>query len=196
MTHIEKVKHVREATFLSVSKVNDALKRTDDDVDAAIALLIKENNVSREDMANRVANARIVYSYVHNNRIGAMVVMACQTDFVAKNERFLALAKDICMHIVSAPNTSEWVDVEHVPEVMREAVHVGLMVDPKFKDKPEAIRKQIADGKLKKMYTEKCLLKQPFVKDDTKTVGDIINEAVSVLGEKIEVLRFVKMVAQ
>lgn len=95
MTNTEKVKQIRGMTFSPVNKINEALQRANGDVAAAIEILVKEKQADANEMANRVANAKIVHSYVHNNRIGAMIVLACQTDFVAKSEPFLALAKNI-----------------------------------------------------------------------------------------------------
>lgn len=103
MTNTEKVKQIREQTFSPINRINAALTKTNGDVAEAIKILIAEKQVDANDMANRVAASAIVYSYVHNHRVGAMIVLACQTDFSAKNDVFLNLAKDICMHIVSTP---------------------------------------------------------------------------------------------
>ncbi len=195
MTNTEKVKHIRGITFSPINKINDALSRSNGDVNGAIELLVKEKQADANEMANRVANTNIVYSYVHNNRVGAMLVLACQTDFVAKNDAFLALAKNLCMHIVSTPKAPMYVDEasadkEYV-ETWRNIFLTGI--DPK---KPEAVKQKIVDGKMAKLLTEICLLKQPFVRDDTVTIEQLIKDVSSTLGEKIEVKRFVKMVAQ
>lgn len=194
MINTEKVKHVRGVTFSPINKVNDALKRTDGDVEKAIALLVLEKQADANEMANRAANASIVYSYVHSNRVGAMIVLACQTDFSAKNDLFLNLAKDICMHIVSTPVAPIYTDEANVPEDTKQAFRGGFAAS--HCGKPPAVLEKIVDGKMKKFYAENCLYNQPFVKDDTKTIGQIINEVSSCIGEKIEVKRFVKIVAQ
>ena len=195
MTHVEKVKKVREMTFSPVNKVNDALKRTNGDVDAAVELLVKEKQADANEMANRAANACVVYSYVHNNRVGAMVVLACQTDFVARNEAFLGLAKDICMHIVSAPTPPQYVNRDVIPQpdliAMTEKVEEGIP-----ENKPEPVKLKILCGRWDKLFSEICLVEQKFVKDNTKTIDQLIKDVSSTLGEKIEVKRFVKMVAQ
>lgn len=195
MTNTEKVKHIRGITFSPINKINDALARSNGDIDAAVALLVKEKQADANEMANRTANTKIVYSYVHNNRIGAMIVLACQTDFVAKTSAFLNLAKNICMHIVSTPKAPQCVDEasadkEYV-EKWRNIFLTGI--DPK---KPEAVKQKIVDGKMSKLLGEICLLKQPFVRDDTVTVGQLINDVSSTLGEKIEIKQFVKFIAQ
>lgn len=195
MTNIEKVKLIREKTFSPMNRINMALAKTNGDVDAAIQVLVAEKQADANDMANRVASSAIVYSYVHNNRVGAMIVLSCQTDFSAKNEIFLNLAKDICMHIVSAPQAPSYVDESSAdPNVVENWRNIYLsQIVP---EKPEAIKKKIVDGKMQKWYGERCLLKQPFVKDDTKTIDQLIKEVSGTIGEKIEVKRFVKFVAQ
>ena len=194
MTHTEKVKHIRGVTFSPMNKVNEALKRANDDVEAAIKILIDEKQADANEMANRVANSKIVYSYVHGNRVGAMIILACQTDFVAKNETFLGLAKDVCMHIVSTPVAPDYIDESLIPPDDREAY--AAVFRQQSQGKPEAVIEKIVAGKLQKLYSEKCLLSQKFVKNDKVTVGDLIKGVSSTMGEKIEIQRFVKVVAQ
>lgn len=195
MTNTEKVKQIREQTFSPINKINAALARTNGDVAEAIKLLVAEKQVDANDMANRVASTSIVYSYVHNYRVGAMIVLACQTDFSAKNEIFVNLAKDICMHIVSTPKAPSAVDEAGVGKEFSENwqnIYLS-QIDAK---KPEAVKKKIVEGKMNKLFSEICLLNQPFVKDDSKTIGELIKEVSATLGEKIEIKRFVKIVAQ
>lgn len=194
MTNTEKVKLIREKTFSPVNKINAALAKTNGDVEAAIQILIAEKQVDANDMANRVAGTSIVYSYVHNYRVGAMIVLACQTDFAAKNESFLNLAKDICMHIVSTPVAPIYTDEANVPAAYTASFKAAFAVP--HCGKPPAVLEKIVDGKMKKWYAENCLYNQPFVKDDIKTVGQLIKEVSATIGEKIEVKRFVKIVAQ
>jgi elongation factor Ts len=196
MSDIEKVKQLRETTLSPINKCQLALKQANGDIGEAIKLLVAAKQADTNDMANRTADARVVYSYVHNNRVGAMIVLASQTDFVSKNEIFLGLAKDICMHIVSTPIAPEHIDKNDVPPVRIEMLHNDTIRDPKVKQKPIAVQRKILEGKLAKFYNEVCLLNQKFVKDDAKTVGELINGVASTLGEKIEVKRFVKVTAQ
>jgi|APCry1669193128_1035447.scaffolds.fasta_scaffold22432_4 elongation factor Ts len=193
MTNIEQVKKVREITLAPINKINKALAETNGDVDKAIEILVKQREASVEDMANRKADSSFVYSYVHNNKVGAMIVLASQTDFVAKNELFTQLAKDICMHIVSSPIQAQYVDEQSVNEARR-----GIVMEELFKqseNKPQAIRDKIVKGKMDKWYSEICLLNQKFVKDDTITIKELITKVSGIVGEKIEIKQFVRLSA-
>lgn len=194
MTNTEKVKLIREKTFSPINRINAALAKTNGDVDAAIQILVAEKQADANEMANRVAEASIVHSYVHNHRIGAMIVLACQTDFSAKNEMFINLAKDICMHLVSAPIVPVYTDETSVPADVKTKWEKAFASE--CANKPPQVVEKIVAGKMKKWYTTECLYNQPFVKDDTKTVGQVIAEVSGTIGEKIEVKRFVKIVAQ
>lgn len=193
--YINQCKIVRQTTMAPMKDVAAALLDTKGDVDAAIELLSKK--MSKGDaaaMANRSAEATIVYSYVHNYRIGAMIVIASQTDFVAKSDIFLELAKDICLHIVSSPNIPEYVSESDVPAARKEVWHNDAIRG--LENKPQAVLDKIVVGKIKKQLDELCLLNQPFVKDDTITVQELINRVTGKLKEKIEVKSFVRMVAK
>lgn len=194
MNNIEKVKKVREMTLSPINKITEALQRSNWDVGVAVELLVKEKQADAHEMANRTTSSKIVYSYVHNNRIGAMVVLACQTDFVARTDAFLMLAKDICMHIVSTPVAPEYVSQSDIQSSRIEMIHNDAVRTAG--NKPPQVIQKIVDGKLKKFYNEVCLVNQSFVRDDTLTIGELINIVSSTLGEKIEVKSFVKMVAQ
>lgn len=194
MTNTEKVKLIREKTFSPINRINAALAKTNGDVDSAIQILVAEKQADANDMANRSADAAIVHSYVHNHRVGAMLVLACQTDFSAKNDMFLNLAKDLCMHIVSTPTAPIYSDEANVPEDTKKAFEQGFAAEAA--NKPPQVVAKIVTGKMKKWYAENCLYNQPFVKDDTKTIGQLIGEVAGTIGEKIEVKRFVKIVAQ
>jgi elongation factor Ts len=190
MTNTEKVKKIRDITLSPFKDINEALAKANGDVDAAIKLLVEMKQTDARDMANRVANNSIVYSYVHNNRIGAMIVLSCQTDFVAKNELFLALAKDICMHIVSAPITPLSVSIDDIPTVEYEKVRAVWLAE--VANKSEQIREKIIAGKRAKFFSEVCLLNQKFIKDDTKTIEQLIASVSATLGEKVELKKFVR----
>ncbi len=174
-----------------MNKINDALIKANDDVDEAIKILISQmTKIDIHNIANRIVNARIVYSYVHNNRIGAMITLACETYFVARNEMFLNLAKDICIHIVSSPNTPYHID-ENDPgdwgttETQKILNEIG--------NKPTEIKDKIFKGKMEKYLSEVCLLKQPFVKNEDITIGQLIQSVSSQVGEKIRVMKFTRM---
>jgi elongation factor Ts len=194
MNNTEKIKLIREKTFSPVNRINAALAKSNGDVDAAIRVLVAEKQADANDMANRTAEAAIVHSYVHNHRIGVMLVLACQTDFSAKNEIFVNLAKELCMHIVSTPVVPIYADEAGVPDVTKKSWEEEFT--NQCTGKPPQVVEKIVAGKMKKRYTEYCLYNQPFIKDDKKTVGEVIKEASGTIGEKIEVKRFAKMVAQ
>jgi elongation factor Ts len=194
MTLTEKVKILRDATMCPMNKINDALKQANGDVDKAKELLTKEmSKTDLAEMANRQANATIVHSYVHSSRIGAMIAIACQTDFVARNETFLQLAKDICMHIVSTPIAPEYISEAEVPAGRKESWHNDAIRG--LENKPAAVLEKIVAGKIKKQVDELCLLNQKFVKDETITVGQLIANVSAQTREKIEVKKFYRMVA-
>lgn len=191
--YIEQCKLVRKLTLAPMNKIAAALQETKGDVDKAVELLVKQKEVDANDMANRVANNNIVYSYVHNNRIGAMIVLSCQTDFVARNEVFLDLAKDLCIQVVSAPSIPKYISSNEVSKEDEAAWKAEFSVG--LEKKPAAIVEKIVTGKYEKRLKEVCLISQPFVKDDTKTVGEIIQGVSSTVGEKIELKKFVRLSA-
>lgn len=193
MTNTEKVKLLRAETMCPMNKINDALKQVEWDIDKARELLLKEmSKVDIAEMEKRTANATIVYSYVHNNRIGAMITIACQTDFVARNGLFMGLAKDICMHIVSAPQVNYISESNLNPNDVAEA---KAELARGLEKKPQSIVDKIVDGKWQKRLEEMCLLNQRFVKDDSITIQQLIASVSAQVGEKIEIKKFVRMVA-
>lgn len=191
--YIEQCKVVRQLTLAPMNKIAAALLETKGDVDKAVELLVAQKQADANEMANRVTNAKIVYSYVHGNRIGAMIILACQTDFVAKNETFLNLAKDICMHIVSSPQVNYISEANLNPQDVAEA---KAEFARGMEKKPQAIIDKIVAGKWQKRLEEMCLMDQKFVKDDTKTIRQLIQEVSATVGEKIELQKFIKVVAQ
>lgn len=193
MTNTEKVKHIRDITLSPFNKINAALVTSNGDVDGAIKILVEQKQADTSDMANRVADNNIVYSYVHNNKVGAMIVMSCQTDFVAKNELFVQLAKDICMHIVSNPTIATFLSENQIDEADKYLIRLEALKGNELK--PEAIQRKIADGKLSKFYSEKCLINQNFIKDDKITIKQLIQSVSSTVGEKIEIKKFVRLSA-
>ena len=190
--YIEQCKVVRQLTMAPMKDIAAALLDTKGDVDAAIQILIKNRAANVADMENRKADSNFVYSYVHNNKVGAMIVLASQTDFVAKNELFTQLAKDICIHIVSNPITPKYVSEESIPNQDLLKLQMNMEVDHK---KPVEIVKKIIDGKTQKFYNDYCLLKQKFIKDDSITIKELINRVSSVVGEKIEIKKFTRLSA-
>ena len=193
MTNIEQVKKVREITLAPINKINKALAETNGDVDKAIEILVKQREASVEDMANRKADSNFVYSYVHNNKVGAMIVLASQTDFVAKNELFTQLAKDICMHVVSNPNIAEFVDETDVPSTVKEQWSNEAVRG--MEKKPPQVLEKIVQGKLNATLDKFCLVRQKFIKDDSVTINELITKVSGIVGEKIEIKQFARLSA-
>lgn len=193
MNDLEKIKEIRGKTMSPMNKISEAFKQANGDVHKAIEILIAQKQADASDMAKRVADASIVYSYVHNGKIGAMISLACQTDFVSRNDLFLGLAKNICMHIVSTPIPPIYVSETEIPGTVKSIMESDFRKE--IVNKPEQVVIKIITGKMNKFVNDFCLLKQKFVKDDSKTIEQLINEVAVTLGEKIEIKAFSRMKA-
>ncbi|MFO7156402.1 MAG: translation elongation factor Ts [Pseudomonadota bacterium] len=187
------VKELRERTGAGMMDCKKALAETGGDMEKAIDWLRKKGLAAAAKKAGRAATEGLVASYIHGNgRIGVLVEVNCETDFVARNEAFQELVKDIAMHIAAA--APMYVRREEVdPEVLERELEVyrGQLRE---QGKPEHIWDKILEGRKEKFLKEICLLEQPFVKDPDKTVQDVINEAISKIGENIVVRRFARFV--
>src|SRR5690606_35138206 len=161
------------------------------DMDAAIDYLREKGLAAAAKKAGRIAAEGLVTSYIHmGGRIGVLVEVNCETDFVAKTEEFSQLAKDIAMHI--AASKPEYVSREDVPESVLEHERSIYRAMALNEGKPEHIIDKIVDGRLEKYIQEVCLLEQPFVKDPDMTIGELLNAKIAKIGEKISVRRFVR----
>ncbi len=187
------VKELREKTGAGMMDCKKALGETGGDLVKAEELLRKKGLSRAQAKATRAATEGAVGSYIHmGGKIGVLVEVNCETDFVARTDAFQQLVKDISLQI-AALNPS-WVSREEVPaEVVAKEIEIAKA---QIKDgkKPEAIVEKIAQGKLEKFYEERCLVDQPFVKDDKKKVGEMLNAAIAQIGENIKVRRFVRFV--
>lgn len=187
------VKELRERTGAGMMDCKKALAETGGDMEKAIDWLRKKGLAAAAKKAGRAATEGLVASYIHGNgRIGVLVEVNCETDFVARNEAFQELVKDIAMHIAAA--APMYVRREEVdPEVLERELEIyrGQLRE---QGKPEHIWDKILEGRKEKFLKEICLLEQPFVKDPDKTVQDVINEAISKIGENIVVRRFARFV--
>lgn len=188
---IAEIKRLRELTGVGMTDAKKALEDANGDFDAALAEMRKKGLTKAEKRGEREARAGIIGSYLHDNRIGVLVEVNCETDFVARNDIFTNLVKDIAMHI--AASAPLYVSVDDVPEADREAVKAEFTEKVKAEGKPENMIAQIVEGMLKKYFAEKCLLEQPFVKNPDQTVGDYVKEHNARLGENIVVRRFNRM---
>ncbi|MBI2426499.1 MAG: translation elongation factor Ts [Candidatus Kerfeldbacteria bacterium] len=189
----ESIKDLREQTGAGVMDVKEALQEANGDRDKAIELLRKKGMKTAEKKADRTAKEGWIGWYVHaTGKIAALVVVNCETDFVARNSEFQALAKDIAMQVAAlAP---EYITPNDVPEDVKEREKDVYRAQLAKEGKSEAIMEKILEGKLQKFYSDVCLVKQPFFKDDKLTIEDLINQAVAKLGEKIEVTQMTRLV--
>lgn len=188
---IAEIKRLRELTGVGMTDAKKALEEANGDFDKALAEMRKKGLTKAEKRGEREARAGIVGSYLHDNRIGVLVEVNCETDFVARNEIFTNLVKDLAMHIAAAAPL--YVSADDIPQADREAAKAEFTEKVKAEGKPENMLAQIVEGMLKKHFAEKCLLEQPFVKNPDQTVGDYVKEHNARLGENIVVRRFSRM---
>jgi elongation factor Ts len=185
------VKDLRERTGAGMMDCKKALQESDADIDKAIEWLQKKQLASVGKKAGRIAAEGVVASYLHQGgRIGVMVEVNCETDFVARNEDFLAFAKDIAMHV--AASNPLVVQAEEIPADVVEKQREIFTAQAMNEGKPEHIAKNIVVGRLKKWQAESCLLEQPFVKDPDKTVSELLAELTVKIGEKLSIRRFAR----
>jgi len=184
-----KVKELREKTGIGMMKCKEALVECAGDFEKAIDYLRKKGLDTAAKKSSRATNEGRVAAYIHtNNKIGVLLEINCETDFVAKGEEFGELAKDICMQIAaSKPIAVSREDIP--PEVIEREKSIYR---EQVKGKPEHIIDKILEGKLNAYFKEVCLLEQPFIKDTSVTVGDLIKEKVAKFGENITISRFVR----
>ena len=186
------VKALREKTGAGMMDCKKALEACNGDEEKAIAWLREKGLAKAQKKAGRATSEGWIGSYIHSNgKIGVLVELKCETDFVARNEKFLALAKDLAMQI--AATNPVCVRPEELPEDLIAREKEIYLNQAKEEGKPDHIAEKIVEGRLKKYYKEVCLLEQPFIKDDSKTIKDLINEAIAVLGENIQIGRFSRL---
>ncbi len=187
----KEVSALRGRTAAGMMDCKRALEETAGDMDKAVELLRKKGIAKAEKRVGRTAREGLIGSYVHfNGRVAVLVEVSCETDFVARTDDFQQLARDLAMQIASAKPVS--VTTDEVPEevVARERAIFQAQVAESVK--PEHVRAKIVDGKMKKYYREHVLLEQAFVKDDKKTVSDLVKEVAAKVGENVVVRRFVR----
>src|SRR5918911_1573326 len=189
------VKALREKTGAGMMECKNALTEANGNEEQAIEILRKRGLASAKKKEGRIAAEGAVGSYIHmGGKVGVLVEVNCETDFVARTEQFQQLVKDIAMHIAAAE--PRYVSREEVPAGAlakeREIARAQAKNDPKNANKPEQVIDKIVEGRLNKFYEESVLLDQPFVKDPAKTINDLLNEKVAATGEKISVRRFAR----
>jgi elongation factor Ts len=186
----ELVKELRERTGAGFMDCKKALTEADGDLDKATALLRERGLAAAAKKAGRDAREGLVSSYIHTGgRVGVLIEVNCETDFVARTDEFQKLVRDLAVQVAGLAPL--YVDQEHIPAADLKAKKAELLQDESVQKKPETIRPQIVEGQLKKWYSQVCLLDQPF-RDEERTVGDLITEKISTIGENIRVRRFTR----
>lgn len=185
------VKTLREKTGAGMMDCKQALKETNGDIEAAIDFLRKKGMQKVEKKSGRATKQGIVYSYIHpGNRLGVLVEIACETDFVARTDDFVQFAKDVAMHIAASNPRS--VSREEVTQDDIDREMDIYRAQAREQGKPENVIEKMITGKLNKYYEENCLLEQPFVKDTKKTVQEYLKETIAKLGENMMIRRFAR----
>ncbi len=186
------VKVLREATGAGMMDCKRALVDADGDMDTATELLRQKGLASVEKRAGRTANQGLIDSYIHfNNTVGVLVEVNCETDFVANTDEFRQLVKDVALHIAS-PSAPRFVDREQIPAEEVERVRTIFESQAEGSGKPPEIMLKMVEGKVNAHLKDLVLLEQPFVKDDSKTVQQLLDEVGAKVGEKVAVRRFVR----
>lgn len=186
---MEQIKELRSLTGAGIVDAKEALQETEGDLEKAITALRKKGKASAEKKAGRETSEGFIGSYIHsNNKVGVMVALLCETDFVARNEKFQQLAKDIALHIAASDPIV--VSPEDVPADVVEKEMKFATEQAESEGKPKEIQEKMIEGKMKKFKEERALLTQPFVKDPNKTIADLLHEAVTELGENITIGSF------
>ncbi|MGC8796209.1 translation elongation factor Ts [Thermodesulfovibrio sp.] len=183
------VKELREKTGAGMMECKKALEASGGDFDKAIEYLRQKGLATAQKKATRDAREGIITSYIHMDKIGVMLELNCETDFVARNEEFRQLGKDIAMHI--AASNPQYIKREDVPEEVINKEKEIYKAQIKGNKPPQVVEK-IIEGKLEKFFEEMCLLEQPFIKEPEKKIKDLINETIAKFGENIVVRRFVR----
>ena len=186
----ELVKELRERTGAGFMDCKRALTEADGDIDKAIAILREKGLAAAAKKSGREAREGLVSSYIHTGgRVGVLIEVNCETDFVARTDEFQKLVRDLAVQVAGL--SPIYVDAEHIPPADLAAKQAELLADEATQKKPENIRQQIVDGQLKKWYSVVCLYDQPF-RDEERTVRDLITEKIATIGENIRVRRFTR----
>ena len=184
------VKVLRERTGAGMMDCKRALEETDGNIETAVAILRERGLAAAAKRAGRDAREGVVASYIHpGGRVGVLIEVNCETDFVARTDQFQKLVRDLAMQVAGLAPI--YVDVDRIPEDELAAKKAALLGDETIQKKPEHLRAQIVEGQLKKWYTEVCLLEQPF-RDTDQTVRDLVTGAIATIGENIRVRRFTR----
>jgi len=185
------IKRLKDLTGVGLTDAKLALEEANGDFDSALAAMRKKGLTKAEKRGEREVRAGLVGTYNHDGRIGVLVEINCETDFVARNELFTSLVKDVAMHI--AASSPEYVSFSDVPVAAIEKITAEFTDRAEGEGKPTAMLSTIVEGQVKKYFAERCLLDQPFVRNPDQSVGDYVQEFHARLGENIVVRRFSRM---
>ena len=186
----ELVKELRERTGAGFMDCKNALTEADGDLDKAVVLLRERGLAAAAKKSDRDAREGLVSSYIHTGgRVGVLIEVNCETDFVARTDEFQKLVRDLAVQVAGLAPL--YVDQASIPAEALDARKTELLKDESVQKKPENIRPQIVEGQLKKWFAQVCLVDQPF-RDEERTVGDLITEKIATIGENIRVRRFVR----
>lgn len=192
---LDEIKKLKELTGVGLTDAKKALVEAGGDFDKALGAMRKKGLTKAEKRGEREAREGLIESYVHGNRIGVIVELNCETDFVARTDNFKSLAHELAMQI--AAMRPKWVSQDDIPEAertrKREELVASAKADPKNANKPAEILDKIIDGQLNRYFSELVLLDQTYWKDDSKTIGTLVKEEMAKLGENIVVRRFARL---
>ncbi len=191
-TSMDTLKQLRDKTGVSIMQCKKALEEAGGDMAQAEVILRKRSGAAADKKSDRELAAGAIGTYVHGGEIGAMVLLSCETDFVARNEEFPALAREIAMQI-AATNPQYLTEADIAPEASEAAKTVFM---EEVKDKPAEMQEKILEGKMQSYFRDMVLLNQAYIKDEAKTVRDLLTEASQKFGERVEVTKFARFSAR
>ena len=189
--NIEDIKKLRDMTGAGMTKSKEALVEAGGDIDKAIEILRKHGVASAAKRADREAREGLIETYVHSGRIGVVVEINCETEFVARTDDFKEFAHEVAMHIAAA--APEYTTPDQVPAVVVAKEREIYAAEMEGQNKPAEIIEKILDGKLAKYYESVCLTNQPFIKDPEKSIQNLTTDLITKVGENIVIRRFTRM---
>ncbi len=188
---IEEIKRLKELTGVGLTDAKKALTEVDGDFDKALEAMRKKGLTKAEKKGEREARQGVVDAYLHSGRIGVVIEVNCETDFVARTDDFKNFVHDVAMHVAAA--SPEYISIEDVPESEKKAKETEFTEKVKSEGKPDNMIEQIVTGMVKKYFAEKCLLDQPFIKNPDQTIGDLLKESIAKLGENMVIRQMARV---
>lgn len=188
---IDMIKELRDRTGAGILACREALEETNGDLEKAVALLRERGLAAAAKKADRETHDGVLDLYNHGDgRVGVMVEVNCETDFVARTEEFRHFTHEMALQIAAA--SPRWIRVEDIPEAVIEEERENARIWARESGKPENVIERIVEGRLGKFYDDNCLLRQPYIRDDEKTVDELVKEMIAATGENITIRRFVR----